>query len=66
MDKCYFKTILESESKEAEAYLKRFDIDFKRCRFKCSGYVGYGDCENFITQNEVNEGGLVRIARKVE
>jgi len=66
MEKCYFKKISDSESKEGEAYLKRFDINFKKCKFKCSGYIGYGNCENFITQNEVNQGGLVRIASKLE
>jgi len=63
MKQCYFKKIVDSDSKEAEQFLKQFSIDYKRCKFKCSGYLGYGSCENYKTQEDVDEGGLSKLIR---
>jgi len=64
MARCYFKKIIKTESVEGETFLKRFVVDYKRCRFKCSGFQDYGTCEYFITQEEVNQGGLARLIKR--
>ena len=61
MERCYFKGIVETDSKEGIAFLRRFDIDTNRCLNSCSGYLGYGDCEYYITREEIAQGGLSRI-----
>jgi hypothetical protein len=63
--RCYFKKIYDTESKEGLAYLNRFIIDKNKCR-SCLGYIGIETCEYHITEQEVNEGGLVRLAKTLK
>ena len=61
MERCYFKTIVTSESEEGEAFMKRFALDYQRCRHGCTGYFGYGTCEYYTSPKEVELGGLANI-----
>jgi hypothetical protein len=66
-EKCYFKLIIRTQSPEGMAFLKRFPLNLKQCEFYCSGYQGYNhDCQNFITQGDVNMGGLSRLIKSDE
>ena len=61
---CYFKKIVVTESKEGIAFLRRFDLDIERCQKYCLGYKGRGECGKFITQDEVDIGGLASLVRR--
>lgn len=58
---CYWKKICWTESKEGKAFMQRFNLDYERCRDRCQGQNK--DCGKYITQQEVNEGGLTRLIR---
>lgn len=48
INKCYFRRISESSSREGRQYQGQFPlVDFQKCLYVCSGYEGYGSCEFF-------------------
>jgi hypothetical protein len=55
-ERCYFKNLAESHSREGDSYKGRFNIDFQACLFTCSGYFGYGNCGNFVTRTQIKTG----------
>jgi len=59
---CYFKKIVETESRGGIAFLRRFELDVERCQKICLGYDT--SCGKYINQNDVLEGGLVRLVKK--
>ena len=59
---CYFKKICNTQSKEGLAFLRRFELDVEYCRDKCGGQEIR--CGKYVTQQEVNAGGLVKLVKK--
>jgi hypothetical protein len=52
---CYWKKICNTESREGIAFMRRFGIDYEKCRTKCDGEeksITALECDKYITINE--------------
>lgn len=54
--KCYFRILSESSTRECIKYQEMFDINFHKCLYECSGYKGFGECEDFSTDEDFKIG----------
>jgi len=52
IERCYWKGVSESTSAEGKEFQSQHDeIDFNKCRYRCSGYMNYGSCEFYVPKS---------------
>lgn len=59
-DICYWKKICNTESREGIAFMRRFGVDYERCRTRCDGS---NKCGLYLTLDQANEGELARLLK---